>query len=86
MHDSSTSAVEVTHVSKHGFWLLLDAEELLIPFEHFPGSKRRPLNSFRMCCGRRPTIFTGRNSTPIFRSSQSAIRRSFRWSRRFRSA
>jgi hypothetical protein len=29
------SAAEVTHVSKHGFWLLLDAEELLVPFEHF---------------------------------------------------
>ncbi len=24
-----TSEAEVTHVSKHGFWLLLDAEELL---------------------------------------------------------
>ncbi len=31
-----TSAPEVTHVSKHGFWLLLGAEELLVPFEHFP--------------------------------------------------
>lgn len=31
-----TSAVEVTNVSKHGFWLLLDREELLVPFEHFP--------------------------------------------------
>ena len=40
MHGSSTSAVEVTHVSKHGFWLLLDAEELLVPFEHFPWFKK----------------------------------------------
>ena len=32
----STSIAEVTHVSKHGFWLLLDEEELLIPFEQFP--------------------------------------------------
>lgn len=32
-----TSAVEVTHISRHGFWLLLDdEEELLLPFEHFP--------------------------------------------------
>lgn len=30
------SAPEVTHVSKHGFWLLLNDEELLLPFEHFP--------------------------------------------------
>ncbi len=28
--------VEVTHVSRHGFWLLLDDEELLVPFEQFP--------------------------------------------------
>ena len=32
----STSIAEVTHVSKHGFWLLLDEEELLVPFEQFP--------------------------------------------------
>jgi hypothetical protein len=32
----SISIVEVTHVSKHGFWLLLGNEELLLPFEHFP--------------------------------------------------
>ena len=31
-----TSAAEVTHVSKNGFWLLLGTEELLIPFEQFP--------------------------------------------------
>lgn len=34
------STAEVTHVSKHGFWVLLDAEELLVPFEHFPWFKR----------------------------------------------
>lgn len=31
-----TLAVEVTHISKHGFWLLLGGEELLIPFSEFP--------------------------------------------------
>ena len=36
MHGSTTSVPEVTHVSKHGFWLLLGDEELLLPFEHFP--------------------------------------------------
>jgi len=35
-HGSSTSAVEVTNISAHGFWLLLGAEELYLPFEHFP--------------------------------------------------
>ncbi|MBI5506615.1 MAG: DUF2442 domain-containing protein [Deltaproteobacteria bacterium] len=32
----STSVAEVTNVSKHGFWLLLESEELFVPFEQFP--------------------------------------------------
>lgn len=36
MHRPGTSVAEVTHVSKHGFWVLLDHEELLIPFAQFP--------------------------------------------------
>lgn len=27
---------EVSNISPHGFWLLLDGEELFLPFEHFP--------------------------------------------------
>ncbi len=34
------SAPEVTHISKHGLWLLLADEELLLPFEHFPWFRR----------------------------------------------
>ena len=33
---SSTSVVEVTNISQHGFWLLLDSEELFVPFSEFP--------------------------------------------------
>jgi hypothetical protein len=33
---SVISAPEVTHVSPHGFWLLVDDEELLVPFAQFP--------------------------------------------------
>ena len=40
MHGTITSAAEVTHVSKHGFWLLLGNEELLVPFAEFPWFKR----------------------------------------------
>ena len=40
MPGTVTSAPEVTHVSKHGLWLLLGDEELLLPFEHFPWFKR----------------------------------------------
>jgi hypothetical protein len=32
--------VEVTHVSRHGFWLLLNDEELLVPFVEFPWFKQ----------------------------------------------
>jgi hypothetical protein len=31
-----TSAVEVTNVSQHGFWLLLGDRELFLAFEKFP--------------------------------------------------
>ena len=36
MHGSVTSTVEVTIISKHGFWLLMDNEGLFLPFEEFP--------------------------------------------------
>lgn len=36
MHGTIISVAEVTHVSKHGFWLLVAEEELLVPFEQFP--------------------------------------------------
>jgi hypothetical protein len=40
MPGRATSAAEVTHVSRHGFWLLLDGEELLVPFTEFPWFRR----------------------------------------------
>ena len=36
MPGNATLAVEITHVSRYGFWLLLDSEELLVPFTDFP--------------------------------------------------
>ena len=36
---ANISQVEVTNVSKHGFWLLLDDEELFLPFAEFPWFK-----------------------------------------------
>lgn len=36
MPGTRTLAVDVTHISKHGVWLLLEDEELLLPFSHFP--------------------------------------------------
>ena len=40
MPGPAISAAEVTHVSRHGFWLLLDGEELLVPFSDFPWFRR----------------------------------------------
>jgi len=31
-----TSVVEVSNISKHGFWLLIDKEERFVPFKEFP--------------------------------------------------
>lgn len=36
MPGTHISQVEVTQVSKHGFWLLLADEELFLPFTEFP--------------------------------------------------
>jgi len=43
LHGASTSDVEVTNVSTHGFWLMLDAEELFVPFAEFPWFKEAPI-------------------------------------------
>ena len=39
----STSPVEVTNISKHGFWLLLEDEELFLPFSEFPWFQNVPV-------------------------------------------
>ncbi|MBI2959373.1 MAG: DUF2442 domain-containing protein [Betaproteobacteria bacterium] len=43
MPGESTLEVEVTNVSKHGFWLLLGTEELFLPFSEFPWFKDAPI-------------------------------------------
>ena len=35
-----TLGAEVTHVSRHGFWLLLGNEELAVPIGEFPWFKK----------------------------------------------
>ena len=35
-HGSSTSPVEVTNVSPHGFWLFVGERELFVAFKEFP--------------------------------------------------
>jgi len=36
MPGTSTSEAEVTNISRHGFWILVDERELFLPFEGFP--------------------------------------------------
>lgn len=45
MPGSATSAAEVTNISAHGFWLLLDERELFVPFEEFPWFKQAPVEA-----------------------------------------
>ena len=40
MHGTITSAAEVTNISRHGFWMLLGDEELLLSYEQFPWFKQ----------------------------------------------
>ncbi len=44
VHGINISSAEVTHVSKHGLWLLLNDEELLVPFEHFPWFRKATID------------------------------------------
>jgi Protein of unknown function (DUF2442) len=39
VHGRNTSRVEVTNISAHGFWLLLEQRELFVPFRDFPWFK-----------------------------------------------
>jgi Protein of unknown function (DUF2442) len=36
----ATSTAEVTNISKHGFWMLIDGRELFLAFEDFPWFKQ----------------------------------------------
>ena len=53
MPGTSILATEVTHVSRHGFWLLLDGEELLLPFADFPWFRKASIE--QLCDVQRPT-------------------------------
>ena len=53
MSGSSTLVAEVTHVSRHGFWLLLGGEELLLPFADFPWFRKASIE--QLCDVQWPT-------------------------------
>lgn len=39
MPGTSTSHIEVTNISLHGFWILVEGRELFLPFDDFPWFK-----------------------------------------------
>ena len=41
----STSDIEVTNISQHGFWLLVDGKELFVPSKEFPWFKEAAVSS-----------------------------------------
>jgi hypothetical protein len=45
MPGTATSQVEVTNISRHGFWILLDDRELLLPFSEFPWFRSAPVSA-----------------------------------------
>ena len=40
-----TSQAEVTNISRHGFWLLVDERELFLAFAEYPWFKRAPVEA-----------------------------------------
>jgi hypothetical protein len=45
MPGPATSEAEVTNISKHGFWLLVEGRELFLPFAEFPWFKQAPVEA-----------------------------------------
>ena len=45
MPGTATSAAEVTNISQHGFWMLVDGRELFLPFDEFPWFKQATVNA-----------------------------------------
>lgn len=42
-HGNSTSASEVTNISRHGFWLWLEDREVFVSFADFPWFENAPV-------------------------------------------
>jgi hypothetical protein len=59
MPGTTTLAAEVTNVSGHCVWMLIDDEELALPYWSFPGLKRQLFSRSLPCCVRPRTIFIG---------------------------
>lgn len=45
MPGPATSTAEVTNISRHGYWVLVDERELFLPFDEFPWFKAAPVQA-----------------------------------------
>jgi hypothetical protein len=45
MPGTTTSQAEITNISLHGFWLLIDGKELFLAFAEYPWFKRAPIEA-----------------------------------------
>jgi hypothetical protein len=45
MPGAITSTAEVTNISQHGFWMLVDGQEFFLPFEEFPWFRQAPVDA-----------------------------------------
>ncbi len=45
MPGTATSEVEVTNISKHGFWIFIDEHELFLLFDDFPWFEQAPVRA-----------------------------------------
>lgn len=54
---TSTSGVEVTHISAQGVWLLAGNKELFMPYEQFPWFKNAPVAAILKVEEHRPGHF-----------------------------
>ena len=42
-HGKNISRAEVTNISSHGVWIIVDDRELFMPFDRFPWFKNAPI-------------------------------------------
>lgn len=42
-HGNDTSTLEVTNISKHGFWIMIREQEMFLPFDRFPWFRDAPV-------------------------------------------
>jgi Protein of unknown function (DUF2442) len=45
MPGPATSPAEVTNISQHGFWVLVDERELFLAFDEFPWFRAAPVDA-----------------------------------------